>query len=298
MLKRYPGNGGAHSFYRLEPTNTYAGKFIGTDPLNGFFPKGGLPNAATPNFKLVAIPYANLGDIAAVTFQDQAQGRSYTDLRAQQIRLKMINTALMEEWAIINGDSDTTSGLVWDGLYKQINTQGGQILVSPDGKFTAGYVRELQYSQWQAGGNPNLLIMDGFGRQVLTVDLVQTLFGIRQNGGGAMADVAAGISFKTYDFGFGPTDWVASRYINPNSYSGESFALSIDSQSMDGKNAEGNVVCMIDCDPMHTVDLAIVRTAWPTLVYETSALQVSCPAFQGMITGISYNGQTPFSSLV
>lgn len=297
-LRRYEGNGNAHAFYRLEPTTTGYGKFIGTSPLNGFFPKGGLPTPSTPKFKYVAIPYSNLGDVASVTFQDQAQGRSYTNLRDQQIRLKMMNTGLMEEWAIINGDSTATSGLVWDGLHTQIVNQGGQVLVSPDGKLTAGYVRELHYNQWLAGGTPRLIVLDGMGKSVLTTDLIQHLYALRQTGDGALQNISAGVSFRAYDFGFGVCDWVTSRYINAGNYAGESFMLSLDDMSMDGKNEQGNVICMIDVDPLHTVDLAVVTTAWPTLVYETSTLQVSAPAFQGALTGLSYSGQTPFASFV
>lgn len=99
-LSRIQGNGSAHAWYRFIPTVTGCGRFLGTTPTQGFFARGGLPTAGQGTYQYMSAPYVSLGDIAQVTFFEQMAGKTYTDIKKQQIRLKMMNTSMMEEWAI------------------------------------------------------------------------------------------------------------------------------------------------------------------------------------------------------
>lgn len=69
-LSRIEGNGCAHAWYELYPTAGASGSFIGTDPTNGFFARGGLPTATQASYRYKSAPYVSLGDIVEVTFFD------------------------------------------------------------------------------------------------------------------------------------------------------------------------------------------------------------------------------------
>lgn len=96
-LGRKRGAGKAHAWYKLIPTATESGYFIGTTPQNGFFERGGLPNAIDASYRYVSAPYCSLGDLVTVSLFDQMAGATYADVKQQQIKVKMINVALMEE---------------------------------------------------------------------------------------------------------------------------------------------------------------------------------------------------------
>lgn len=286
-LNRVPGNGTAHSFYVMKPNaDVSQGVFYGTTPGNGVFPKGGLPVDNTEAYKLVAVPYANLGDVAQVTFQDQAQGRSFTDLMAQRTKVKALNTALMEEYFILNGDSAVTQpggGFIFDGLLKQISN-GGVSRNSPDQKITLGLIRQLSEDLWEKGSSADTLLLDGLCRGILQAQVLQ-IYAIR-GGGSALTDASGGVSINAWDFGYGPVEWITDRYLVPNSYTNNRSALLLNTQAQDGMN-DGNVIQMVDVDPLHSVDLAIVATAWRKVIYETTTLMVSVPQFQGIIPNLN-----------
>jgi len=71
--------------------------FLGTAPESGFFDKGGLPTATLPSYKFKSAPYVSLGDVVTVSFFEQMAGGTYTDIKKHQIKVKMLNVALMEE---------------------------------------------------------------------------------------------------------------------------------------------------------------------------------------------------------
>ena len=102
-FKRRKGEGSAHSWYKLIPTTSAGAQsdghlFVGgTEPESMFFDKGGLPNAKQPTYKHVAAPYASIGDMANVSFFDYYAGKTYNDLKADQIKTKMLNVAVGEE---------------------------------------------------------------------------------------------------------------------------------------------------------------------------------------------------------
>jgi len=99
-LSRIQGNGSAHAWYQFVPTVSSSGRFLGTTPQNGFFARGGVPTASQGTYRYMSAPYTSLGDMVEVSFFDQMAGKTYTDVKKQQIKLKMLNVALMEEWAI------------------------------------------------------------------------------------------------------------------------------------------------------------------------------------------------------
>lgn len=294
-LHRSQGNGNAHAFYRLKPnTDKSKGIFLGTVPGNSVFTKGGLPTDSNESYELVSVPYYNLGDVVQVPFQDQAQGRSYVDLLAQRTKVKMINVGLMEEYFIINGDStvlQSGGGYIFDGLKRIIPNQGGVVNPSPDGKITLGLLRQTIESQWENGGYAKMAVMSGLAKSIITAQVNQ-FYGIRQTDREAMSNANFGVSVNAFDLGYGPVDFIVSRYITPDPSSGAQFVLTLDDATLDPKN-DGNVIDMIDVDPLNSVDLAIVGTAFRKVIYETTALRVSAPSFQGITTGLTFTGQSP-----
>lgn len=291
-LKRAPGNGQAHMFYQLVPNaDKSQGIFLGTTPGNAVFANGGLPTFATEDYKQVSIPYYNIGDIAQVTFQDQAQGRSFTDLMAQRKRVKMINVGMIEEYFILNGNSSQVQaggGYIFDGLISILTNNGGNLIAATNGEMNLGTGRQACRAAWDQGGVIRAMVIDSFGKSVLTAQVAQ-LYAIRQQDESAMRQIAGGISINAWDFGTGPVDWVVSRYLVPQ-YGGSLNILFLDDMSLDQKN-DGTVIQMVDVDPIHSIDLATVTTASRSLVYETTALMVAAPSFQSMVTGVTYNGQ-------
>ena len=293
-LKRVPGNGGAHAFYRMKRNaDTSQGTFFGTTPNNAVFAKGGLPTDATETYEYVSFPYYNLGDVVQVAFQDMAQGRSFTDLLAQRKKVKMLNVACIEEYFIINGKSGVAlsgGGQIFGGLIEQITGGGGQLEVSGNGQIQLGMFRDLHFKQWQAGGSPSCLAMPGIAKAILTAQVNQ-IYAIRQGDRTAMVDASGGISIDAYDFGYGLVDWVPSRYMVPDPYTGLYTILSLDEDTVDAKN-DGNVIQMVDVDPLHSVPLARLATAEREVIYETTTLMVSAPAFQGAVTGLNFASQS------
>ena len=96
-LSRIEGNGEAHTWYRLEKTNSIYGPFIGTTPAGAFFAPGGLPTTTQASYRKVSAPYTSLGDMVEVTFFNQMAGKSYTDIKKLQLKMKMLNVAMIGE---------------------------------------------------------------------------------------------------------------------------------------------------------------------------------------------------------
>jgi hypothetical protein len=284
-LARIPGNGKAHAFYRLEPKTIVGyGKFLGTGPLAAFFANGGLPTNDVPDYKYIAVPYAAVGDLAEVSFMDQAAGRSYQDLLQHQIRVKMLNTALCEEWCTINGDS-SVHPLMYDGLMTQV-TQS--ILYSSYSSYTDyqrfACVADACKQVYDNGGQSRFMVYSTTSHSAMVNSILKNFYAIRQMAGDAsVADMSAGFNPASWDFGYGSISLLKSRYMLADEYSGYP-ALVIDDQSLDTVN-NGNAVQMVDLSPMGSIELGLLQTARRVLIYEFTALMVSCPLFQMKIHG-------------
>lgn len=284
-LARTSGNGKAHAWYRLKPTETANGLFLGTASENAFFEKGGLPTSANPSYEYVSAPYVNLGDVATVSFMDQAMGATYTDLRRLQIKVKMINTALIEEWAIINGNS-SKNPLVFDGLDVQITEEIDYSAFTPevDEFKLLECISEACKAIAYAGGAPRLLVCSFAMKQKIVNSITAQFYGIRQMGAQGLGAFAGGLDIQKWNFGWGDVELLPSRYVFPDKYGKEKIFV-LDHMSLDTQN-NGNTIQMVDLTPIGAVDLALLQTAWRTIVYESTVLMVSIPAFQRKIINV------------
>lgn len=291
-LKRKKGEGKAHAWYKLVAnagsTVTNA-KFLGTDPTGMAFAKGGLPTAVDPQYEYVSRPYSNIGDLVIVPWQDVAQDASYIDIKAQQRRVKAINTALGEEYFILNGDSSATGGLAFDGLITQIQNDGFNILDNTAGGGAAlayNDIRTQCFNVLKAGGRVRALIMS-YAVMALMTKMLQSIYAIRQMERGGDGKWSGGFEIDNWNFGTGSVDLIADQYMLPDS-NGLERIIFLDDETTDDKNS-GNVVQMVDVDPLHYVDLQSITTAERGIVYETTMLQISITQYQGLLLGINPN---------
>ncbi len=290
-FSRKKGNGKAHAYYKLVSNaglNQTTSKFLGTDPSAGFFAKGGLPNSVDPQYEYIARPYANLGDTVTIPWQDKAQDESYIDIKAQQRDVKMINVGLMEEWAVINGDSSASGGLIFDGLLTQIQNDGFNIL-----DLSAGGGSGMRYSTFvqemfaikKAGGKVRCIVMSYAAKQVLT-ELLGLYYAIRQTSNSSDGMYQGGFQVDKWNFGTGLVDIIDDQYMLPDPVTGYEQILFLDDMTQDDKNS-GNVIEMVDVDPLHYNELMAIQTADRGIVYETSMLQVGITQYQGLVKGIN-----------
>lgn len=276
-LNRIQGNGKAHSWYKLIPTSADEGLFLGTAPTGGFFEKGGLPNSQTPKYKHVSAPYTSLGDLAQVTFFDQMAGATYTDQKKHQIKIKMLNTARMEEWAILNGDS-SVNPLQFDGLVVQVATN------TTDKVGVALALNDLTTAQQTVvtkGGHPDTVVMSYREIKKVSDLILASAYRLMQTTSGNMADIAGGIAVTRWVSIFGSLDLVGSEFL-PSTGS-ESTVLVLDTKTT---LEDGNAIQMVDLMPLSSIDLALLGTAYRTLVAEFTVLQVTCEAFQHKIYNV------------
>lgn len=275
----------AHAWYQLVPTTSTGAQssghlFLGgTEPESGFFEKGGLPIAKQPKYKFKSAPYTSLGDLATVSFFEQMAGGTYTDIKKHQIKVKMLNVALMEEWAIINGDSSAGSGLQFDGLNVQITTNvknnaGAAIALSD--------ITSIEKTIVEQGGKPQAVILSYRDLAKVSELVLSSFYRLFQAGAGTLADIPAGVSVTRWVSPFGVVDLIGSRYITPDG-SDETFALVIDDKTV---LEDGNAIQMVDLMPLSAIDLALLQSAYRTLVGEFTTLQLTSEAFQGKIDNI------------
>lgn len=295
-LTRIQGNGKAHAWYQLVPTVSAGAEssghlFLGTDPEDGFFDKGGLPTATLPSYKFKSAPYVSLGDVVTVSFFEQMAGGTYTDIKKHQIKVKMLNVALMEEWAIINGDSGVNP-LAFDGLAAQITSGGGaQVDTNANLYGTAttnkllASITEIERRIVAVGGKPQCVVLSYRDLASASNTILTSFYRLMQSGAGTMADIPAGISVSRWVSPFGTVDLIGSRYIVPTS-SGDKhdFALVLDDKTV---LEDGNAIQMVDLMPLSAIDLALIQSAYRTLVAEFTVLQITAAAFQGKITTIT-----------
>ena len=236
-LSRIEGNGTAHAWYQLQPTSSAQGNFIGTAPTNGFFARGGLPTATQAAYRYMSAPYVSLGDMVEVTFFDQMAGRSYTDVKKLQMKMKMLNVALMEEWAIINGDSTVGAGLQFSGLNALITTN---ITDMAGAALTLTALTTTMRNIVDVGGKPQAIILASYDNQRISELIMQSYYRLTQAGAGALADIPAGVAVTRWISPFGTQDIIQSRFIS-EVYS-RRFALVIDDKSM---TDDGNAIAMV-----------------------------------------------------
>jgi hypothetical protein len=284
-LQRIKGNGKAHAFYRLEPTlDPVTGQlFLGTAPGAGYFAKGGIPTANQGTYKYVSVPYTTVGDLVEVTFFDQQAGASYTDVRQRQIKNKMINTGLFEEWGILYGDSSqipSGGGAYFDGLNKQIVYNavdaGGRML-------SLGMVNSALHYIRRAGGHGKAAVMSYREQQKFSELVLGSYYRLVQDGGVGGADVRSGVNVSKWAGPHGVIDIIGSRFINEAYGQLSSMFIIDDTSTLD----DGNAIQMVDLMPISAIDLAIVATSYKTVVMEFTTMQVTAPQFQGRIDNIA-----------
>jgi len=250
----------------------------GTTPEEAFFEKGGLPQAKQPKYKFKSAPYTQIGDLATVSFFDQMAGGTYTDIKKHQLKVKMQNVAIIEEWAIINGDSSVGNGLQFDGLNVQITNNvkdnAGAALALSD-------ITNVEKSIVQKGGKPQAVVVSYREAQKISELVLTSFYRLFQAGAGSMADVPAGVSVTRWTSPFGTVDIIGSRYIPSTGSS--SFALVIDDKTV---LEDGNAIQMVDLMPLSSIDLALLQSAYRTLVAEFTVLQLTAEDFQGKIINI------------
>lgn len=283
-LNRIPGNGKAHAWYQLIPvtstgalsaTHLFLG---GTSPDQGFFQKGGLPEAVQPSYKFKSAPYVSLGDLVTVSFFEQMAGGTYTDIKKHQIKVKMLNVALMEEWAIINGDSSANPNM-FDGLNVQVTDN----VTALSATLTLDAITSVEQNIVSDGGKPQVLVMSYRDLQKFNDLIFSSFYRLFQAGAGTLADIPSGISVTRWVSPFGVVDVVGSRYIVPTGSPLEDFILVLDDKTV---LEDGNAIQMVDLMPLSSIDLALLQTAYRTVVLEFSVLQLTSEAFQGKLTEV------------
>jgi len=247
-LNRIQGNGKAHAWYQLTPTSATEGLFLGTAPSNAFFERGGLPNATQAAYKYKSAPYVSLGDMIVVSFFDQMAGATYADVKKLQTKIKMINTALIEEWAIINGDS-TVNPLQFDGLLKQIVTNTEP---ASGAAFTLTQIGNLLRKITIVGGKPQAIIVSYRDNQRFSDLILSSYYRLFQAGAGALADVPAGVAVTKWVSPFGTLDIIGSRFLKNTGVDGSIIILDDKTVLDDGKQK-----ALPSINPLNSVKLSI-----------------------------------------
>jgi len=278
-LNRIQGNGKAHSWYKLVPNSQPEGLFLGTPPSAGFFANGGLPTGTTPSYKHVSAPYSSLGDLATVSFFDQMAGGTYTDIKKHQLKVKMLNVALMEEWAIINGDSGVNA-LAFDGLRVQTTTN---VKDNANAPLALNDLTAIMQTIVEKGGKPQAVVASYREIRRISELVLSSFYRLVQAGAGSLADVSAGVSVTKWTSPFGVVDIIGSRYIVPAGAPAVADVLVVDDVSV---LEDGNAVQMVDLMPLSAIDLALLQSAYRTLVAEFTVLQMTAEAFQGKIINV------------
>jgi len=283
-FNRIQGNGKAHAWYQLTPTTSTETQSVGhlflggTVPEKGFFEKGGLPQGTQPSYKFRSAPYTSLGDTVNVSFFEQMAGGTYTDIKKHQIKVKMLNVALMEEWAIINGDSSVGTGLQFDGLNKLITDN---VTDNSGNPLTLSVITTTEQNIVADGGKPQALVMSYRDLQTFNEIVLGSFYRLFQAGAGTLADIPAGISVTRWLSPFGQVDVIGTRYIVP--VSNQDFILVIDDKTV---LEDGNAIQMVDLMPLSAIDLALLQSAYRTLIAEFTVLQLTAEAFQGKIENV------------
>lgn len=287
LLKRIPGNGLAHAWYQqVSQADSDGSLFLGTTPSGAAFAAGGLPVKKASLYNRVSAPYKQLGDTVNVTIFDQFAGKSYIDILQHEVDVAMMNTALVEEWMTINGDS-STNPLYYDGLLKQITSN---VKDAGGAELTLGFVSEVNQKVYDQGGTPRMAVMSTKAKRKINDKILSTFYGIRQTQGLAGFNrFDGGINVAAWDFGFGEIQLIQSRYLRAGagtSGGANETLLVLDHESV-GK--DGNAIEMVDLLPMSMFDLAMITSSFQKLVMEITLLKVTSPLFQGKVTNFTAN---------
>ena len=244
-----------------------------------------------PDYSKVAVPYGQLGDMLSVSFFDQAAGRSFHNVVEHQKRIKAMNTKLIEEWAILHGDS-SNNAMEFDGLGVQLDWTEDASAYKGNFAFHKACAQACEDVAY-LGGSPQVLVMSYPAKTALSLNILQLWYALRQNSGQTpFEDMTPGISVDAWNFGWGPVDFIAERYMHPDAYDLDTAYL-LDDKTIDGRN-DGAVIRMVDLLPVSGYDLALIKTAHRYLVMEITALMVSIPAYQRKITNIDLSAlETP-----
>lgn len=291
LLTRIPGNGNAHSWYQqVAQADTDGSLYLGTTPSGAAFAAGQLPVKKASQYNHVAAPYKQIGDTVNVTIFDQYAGKSYIDILQHEVDVSMMNTALVEEWMTINGNS-ASNPLYYDGLITQITNGSPNVNMVGSQQLKLSMIAQVQQAIYDYGGTPRLNVMSTKIKRKVNDLILSTYYGIRQTQGLAGFNAfEGGINVAEWDFGYGLTQLIQSRFLRPGaggaSGGTNETILVLDHESV-GK--DGNAIEMVDLLPMSMFDLAMISSSFQKLVMEITLLKVTSPYFQGMVTGV----QTP-----
>jgi hypothetical protein len=142
------------------------------------------------------------------------------------------NTALIEEWAIINGDS-ATNPLCFDGLVKQITTNTE---TAGDAAFTLSQLNTLLKKIAIVGGKPQCIVLSYRDNQRFSDLILSSYYRMFQQGAGALADVPAGVAITKWVSPFGTLDIIGSRFLPNTGHAGSILVLD-DKTVLDDGNA-------------------------------------------------------------
>ena len=186
--------------------------------------------------------------------------------------------------AIINGNS-STNPLAFDGLATQIITNVDALSVADAGYTSAKLLKAIEFEEQKIvskGGKPQCVVLSYRDLKAASNTILSSFYRLMQTGAGQLADIPAGISVSRWVSPFGTVDLIGSRYIVPDGQQND-FALVLDDKTV---LEDGNAIQMVDLMPLSAIDLALIQSAYRTLVAEFSVLQITCEAFQAKITGI------------
>ena len=284
MLKRIPGNGNAHSWYQqLAQADTDGSLFFGTTPSGSAFAAGQLPVKKASKYARVSAPYVQLGDTVNVTFYDYFAGKSYIDILQHEVDVAMMNSVLIEEWMLINGDS-SINPLYFDGLLKQVNTN----IVDAGGiQFKLSHIAQAQQNAYDLGGQTEVNVMSTKMKRKVTDLVTATYFGVRQMNNVAGGKFDGGLNVTSWDFGYGDTDLIQSRFMRPGAGQSGGSNETILCLDHDTVGKDGNAIEMVDLLPMSLFDLALVSSSYQKLVMEITLLKLTSPSFQSKVINIA-----------
>jgi len=130
------------------------------------------------------------------------------------------------------------------------------------------------------GGKPQAVVMGYRDVEKFNELVLSSFYRLFQAGAGSMADIPAGVSITRWTSPFGLVDVIGSRYLPQ---SGDADVLVIDDATV---LEDGNALQMVDLMPLSAIDLALLQSAYRTLIAEFTVLQVTAPSFQGKITKV------------
>ena len=200
-------------------------------------------------------------------------------MKKSQIKIKMQNVALMEEWAIINGDSSVGAGLQFDGFERLISTNQVDLTGSA---LTLNSVTTLMRTVVQLGSKPQAIVVSLRENQKFSDLILSSYYRLTQTGAGSMADIPAGVAVTKWVSPNGTIDIIPSRMICEDDY-GRNAAYLIDDKSMTN---DGNAIAMVDLMPVSSIDLSLITTAYRTLIAEFTVLMMTIEIFQGKLINI------------